>query len=126
MPELAYTVLWSIYAACAALLLLIAWSMTRRWRGIFKWLRNALLLAYVLLVAVPAPLSSAPDSLAPAFIVVLFDYWQGDKQAASDALSYLVAAFATAAVLYLIYLLARLTIAIRRKRSGHRKSKRKR
>ena len=109
-----YWGLWAIYGACMSIAFAIFWFLTRWKRA--KWLAQFLRLMFVLLAVTPAMVDEGSSAYAPAIIVSLFDYFQGNDDRALDATINLIIAAAFALVIYLMYAMILLIVHLRRRR----------
>ncbi len=95
-----YTVLWTVYGVASLLGFLLLWRMTRWQSGATGFLAGLIRLLFAVIMLTPAALSTEPDYIAPAFVVTMFDYFQGFDEGAFDAAINLGVAIVAATILY--------------------------
>ena len=115
MFEAAYLGLWLVYGVSVLLAFALLWRFTR-WQNMAGSIGRLIRLLYLVLMLTPAYLSAAPDFIAPASIVMLFDFFQGYEEGAFDAAVNLVVATLGALTIYLFYRLIVTFIHFRRTR----------
>lgn len=101
MTETIYLILWIVYGLSALIGFVMLWKLTR-WQGKARYLSGLIRLLFVVVMAVPANLSTVPEFMAPAFVVALFDFFQGYEDGAFNASINLGVALVAAIVLYSI------------------------
>lgn len=115
MPEFIYTVLWATYLASTALAFLLLWKMTKT-KGKLRFFAGLIRVLFIVVMVTPANLSTTPEYMAPAFVVALFDFFQGYEEGAFDASINLGVATAGAVAIYIIYSVISLIVHSRKKR----------
>lgn len=114
MSDLTYTTLWAVYLASTLFAFLLLWNLTKT-SGKLKWFAGLVRLLFPVMMLTPANLSTNPEFMAPAFVVALFDFFQGFEQGAFDASINVGVAAIAAIVIYIIYSLILLIVHSRRK-----------
>lgn len=113
MPDIVFTVLWTTYLVSTLLAFLLLWRMTR-WSGKLRFLAGLIRLLYLVCVLTPANLTTNPDFMAPAFVVVMFDFFQGYEDGAFEAAINLGVAATASITIYIIYSVILLIVHSRR------------
>lgn len=75
MSSESYLIAWLWYLSASCALLLVAWRVSRTWPLLVKYPLRALL---AVLLLVPVSVTPELDSLAPAWLVLLFDAFLQD------------------------------------------------
>ena len=70
MSSESYLIAWLWYLSASCALLLVGWRISRGWPFLLKFVPRALL---AVLLLVPVSVTPELDSLAPAWLVLLFD-----------------------------------------------------
>ena len=113
MSDTVFTTLWAIYGISSLLAFWLLWSLTK-WNGKARYLSGLLRVLFIAVMATPATLSSVPELMAPAFVVIIFDFLQG-YDGVFDAAVNLGAAAVIGFVLYSIVFLIFLFVHSRTK-----------
>lgn len=75
MSSESYLIAWLWYLSASCALLLVGWRVSRGWPLVLKYLLRAL---FAVLLLVPVSVTPELDSLAPAWLVLLFDAFLQD------------------------------------------------
>ena len=100
---------WTIYLLSTAVMVVVLYFASRHWP--MRWLRVLFLLLLSLLLITPVGVTGS-EALAPAWLVVVFEYLFGSAQQAIDAARPIAMAFA----LFAIIVTAILLLATRHKK----------
>ena len=110
-----YLGLWLTYLIAMLIALALFWNLTN-WQRM-RWLNRLLWLVFFVLAFTPAQVPQQPDFMAPAFIIGLFEYFQGDDGAVFNALLNLGVASLVALTGFLIYILVLTVRKLRAKKA---------
>lgn len=114
MSELVLTALWAVYLVSVLLAFWIFFRMTR-WQGKLGFVSGLLRILFLAVMLTPAELTTNPELMAPAFVVAMFDFFQGYEDGAFEAMINLGVALVAAITIYIIYSVILLIVHSRRK-----------